>query len=194
MNYLAHLYLAEDTPESCIGNLLGDFVKGSLENHQFRYSQEILKGIKTHRQVDFFTDTHLVYRKSKQRLNKIHRHFSGVIIDIFYDHFLAKNWSFFASDSLELFSQNIYRILENNRLILPERMQRVLPVMKAENWLVLYRDFPGIELTFQRLSRRVKRENNLLLAIEDLEQNYVEIEADFLAFFPQAIDFVRQNR
>jgi acyl carrier protein phosphodiesterase len=194
MNYLAHLYLAEDTPESLIGNLLGDFVKGSLETNQTRYCREILKGIKTHRQVDFFTDTHLIYRKSKQRLNKIHRHFSGVIIDIFYDHFLAKNWSLFSFESLEEFSQKIYRVLENNRLILPEKMQRLLPVMKAENWLVLYRDIRGIELTFNRLSRRVKRENNLLLAREDLEQNYQEIESDFLAFFPQTIDYVRQNR
>jgi acyl carrier protein phosphodiesterase len=194
MNYLAHLYLAEDTPESCIGNLLGDFVKGALTNYHFRYSQEILKGIETHRKVDCFTDTHIIYRKSKQRLNKVHRHFSGVIIDIFYDHFLAKNWSFFSSESLDEFSQKVYRILENNRLILPEKMQRLLPAMKAENWLVLYRDVRGIELTFKRLSRRVKRENNLLLAIEDLEHNYVEIESDFLIFFPQAIDYVRQNR
>jgi acyl carrier protein phosphodiesterase len=194
MNYLAHLYLAEDTPESCIGNLLGDFVKGTLANYHFRYSQEILKGIETHRKVDCFTDTHIIYRESKQRLNKVHRHFSGVIIDIFYDHFLAKNWSFFSSESLDEFSQKIYRILDNNQLILPEKIQRFLPAMKAENWLVLYRDFPGIELTFKRLSRRVKRENNLFLAIDDLEQNYVEIETDFLAFFPQAIDYVRQNR
>jgi acyl carrier protein phosphodiesterase len=72
MNYLAHLFLAEDTAESLIGNLLGDFVKGSLESHKERYSEDILKGIETHRKADSFTDTHCIFRRSKQRLSKIH--------------------------------------------------------------------------------------------------------------------------
>lgn len=194
MNYLAHLFLAEDTPESRIGNLLGDFVKGSLERYKTHYSESILKGIGTHRRVDYFTDTHYFYKKSKQRLSKIHRHFSGVIIDIFYDHFLAKNWSQFSKESLEEFADKIYKILEKNREILPERLQRNLPIMISENWLVLYKNIKGIDLACKRLSRRIKRENSLALAQNELLQNYDEIELDFLSFFPEIINYVETNR
>ncbi|AFY78402.1 MAG: DUF479 domain-containing protein [Hydrococcus sp. C42_A2020_068] len=194
MNYLAHLFLAEDTPESRIGNLLGDFVKGSLERYKTHYSESILKGIETHRRVDFFTDTHYFYKESKQRLSKIHRHFSGVIIDIFYDHFLAKNWSQFSKESLEEFADKIYKILEKNRNILPERLQRNLPVMISENWLVLYKKIEGIDLACQRLSRRIKRANSLALAQDELLKNYDEIELDFLSFFPEIINYVETNR
>jgi acyl carrier protein phosphodiesterase len=194
MNYLAHLFLAEDTVESLIGNLLGDFVKGSLDSNKERYSEHILKGIETHRKADSFTDTHCIFRRSKQRLSKIHRHFSGVIIDIFYDHFLAKNWQNFSNISLESFAIKIYNVLETNRDILPGRLNRNLPFMISENWLVLYRDIEGIALTFRRLSRRIKRENHLALAQNELKLNYDELEADFLAFFPEIISYIKTNK
>jgi acyl carrier protein phosphodiesterase len=191
MNYLAHLFLAEDTAESLIGNLLGDFVKGSLESHKERYSESILKGIETHRKADSFTDTHCIFRRSKHRLSKIHRHFTGVIIDIFYDHFLAKNWQLFSDMSLEDFASKVYQILEINRHILPGKLNKNLPIMISENWLVLYKSLEGIELTLQRLSGRIKRENNLLLAQDELKLNYDELEADFLAFFSEIISYIK---
>jgi acyl carrier protein phosphodiesterase len=194
MNYLAHLFLAEDNAESRIGNLLGDFVKGPLENYKTRYSENILKGIRTHRKVDRFTDTHSIYRKSKHRLSQIHCHFSGIIIDIFYDHFLAKNWLDFSPEPLEKFANNIYTVLENNRDILPEKLQNSLTRMSLENWLVVYREIEGINLTLQRLSRRIKRANHLVIAQDELRKNYAEIESDFLNFFPEIINYVETNR
>jgi acyl carrier protein phosphodiesterase len=194
MNYLAHLFLAEDTTESLIGNLLGDFVKGSLETPKNCYSENILKGIRTHRKIDYFTDTHIIHRKSRQRLSKIHRHFTGVIIDIFYDHFLAKNWLFFSNKSLEQFIEKTYQSLEKNRDILPEKLNRAIPLMIAENWLILYQTIEGIDLVCRRLSRRIKRRNHLILAQNELRQSYEEIESDFLIFFPELINYVETNR
>ncbi|MGE5657998.1 MAG: ACP phosphodiesterase [Actinomycetota bacterium] len=192
MNYLAHLFLAEKTAESRLGNLLGDFVKGNLESWQLHYSPEIIKGIKIHRQVDQFTDEHRIYIRSKRRISPINKVYSGIIIDIFYDHFLAKNWSFFSEENLQDFIKNIYGILKDNQPLLPVKLQQVLPRLMTEDWLNSYQTIEGIYLTLLRLSRRLKRENNLALALHDLVNHYQELEADFLTFFPEAIEYVER--
>ncbi|WP_013323494.1 ACP phosphodiesterase [Gloeothece verrucosa] len=190
MNYLAHLFLADPTPESQIGNLLGDFVKGKIDNLSSIYSPEIIRGVKTHQKIDIFTDHHPIFKTSKQRLNQNHRKFAGVIIDIYYDHFLAKNWLIYSEQDLDEFVANTYQMLEQHQLLLPEKLQKALPCMIQEDWLGSYRYFEGIDQTFSRLSRRIKRTNNIAFALEDLIQNYSQLEEDFLQFFPQLIDYV----
>ena len=190
MNYLAHLYLAKNTPESQIGNLLGDFVKGSLEKYETIYSYEIIQGIKTHRQVDFFTDNHPVFRKSKNRINSSYRRLAGIIIDICYDHFLATNWHLFSQENLDNFVKNIYRTLKKYQAILPEKLKIILPKIISDNWLCSYKTIPGIHLTFVRLSQRLKWQNNLSTASNELIKNYTELESDFLNFFPELINYV----
>ena len=194
MNYLAHIFLAENNPESIIGNLLGDFVKGRLEKYHYLYSDKILQGIENHRQIDYFTDHHRVFLDSKRRISSQQRRFAGIIVDICYDHFLARNWSSFTSERLESFSQRIYKILQQNLPILPEKLQQAVPRMIAEDWLTSYRDYQGICLTFTRLSRRVKFTNHLSEAATELMNNYKELESDFLQFFPELIGYVQQNR
>jgi acyl carrier protein phosphodiesterase len=194
MNYLAHLLLSENTPESRIGNFLGDFVKGSLENYQEIYNQGILKGIRTHRQIDIFTDKHEIYLKSKRRISPDRSRFSGIIIDIFYDYFLANNWHIFSEESLEDFSNNIYKIFQKNKNQLPTKFQQILPRMIQENWLLSYKDINGIALALKRLSKRFTRKNNLENAEEELLSNYQHLEHDFQQFFPDLINFVQDNR
>ena len=194
MNYLAHIFLAENHPESIIGNLLGDFVKGRLEKYQNLYSDRVIQGIGNHRQIDYFTDHHRVFLDSKRRISSQQRRFAGIIVDICYDHFLARNWSSFASEKLESFSQRIYKILQQNLSILPEKLQQAVPRMIAEDWLTSYRDYQGICLTFTRLSRRVKFTNHLSEAATELMNNYTELESDFFQFFPELIGYVQQNR
>ena len=194
MNYLAHLLLAEKSAQSCIGNLLGDFVKGSLEKYKDVYSETIIKGIRTHRQVDNFTDKHRIYIRSKHRISLSRRRFSGIIIDICYDHFLARHWAVFSDEKLENFLADIYQILKDNEDIFPARLQNILPRMIAEDWLNSYKYLEGVSLTFARLSRRLNRSNNLADAVEELINNYSEIETDFLSFLPQLISYVEKNR
>ncbi len=194
MNYLAHLLLAEKTPESQIGNLLGDFVKGRIDQKDSLYSQGIIKGIETHFKVDKFTDTHEIFKRSKKRIYQSQGRFSGVLIDIFYDHFLAKNWSSFSEENLETFAKNIYNILQKNHYLLPEKLQLILPRIILENWLVSYQQTEGIKRTCQRLAKRIKRSNYCAIAHEDLQHNYHELESDFLLFFPQLVKYVNQNR
>jgi acyl carrier protein phosphodiesterase len=195
MNYLAHLYLAEDRPHSFIGNLLGDFVKGSIGDD---YPIEIRKGIELHRKVDRYTDAHEVVRSSLKLISPLRRRFAGVIVDMFYDHLLAKNWQIYSTTPLADFSQKVYGVLIANHELLPERLQQMLPYIIKEDWLTSYREMNTIARALNRISNRIVkrfgRENTLLNSIEELEANYQQLESDFHSFFPDLIDFVKAQR
>lgn len=188
MNYLAHLFLAQDTPESLIGNLLGDFAKGSVE---CLYTVEIRKGIELHRRVDTYTDAHHVFRSSKRLIAKPRSKFSGIMIDVFYDHFLARHWSEYSDIALDDFASRVYKILVDNHAILPEALRQIVPRMKAYNLLVSYQEIQGIDTALKRIATRIKWQNTLGDGIEDLLANYQQIEADFCVFFPELINYVK---
>ncbi len=194
MNYLAHLLLAENNAESRIGNLLGDFVKGRIDKDNSPYCQTIIKGIETHFKVDEYTDSHEIFKRSKKRIFQSQGRFSSVLIDVFYDHFLANHWHLFSSEKLETFADNTYITLQKNHHLLPERLQVILPRIILENWLVSYKKIEGIQRTCQRLGKRIKRPNHFAIAHHDLQQNYQALEADFLSFFPQLVKYVNTNR
>jgi acyl carrier protein phosphodiesterase len=186
MNYLAHLFLSDGTPESLIGNLLGDFVKGSIENI---YSKQIIKGIYLHRKIDSFTDSHSIFRSSKRLISINRRRFSGIMIDVFYDHFLAKNWSEYSSIEIGDFTNNVYKVLQENKNILPDRLKSILPDMIDRDWLTSYKKISTIDRAINGLSRRIKRKNNLFGGVEELIFNYQQLQADFSVFFPELIDY-----
>jgi acyl carrier protein phosphodiesterase len=163
MNYLAHLFLSEGTPESLIGNLLGDFVKGTAVN---LYPEEIIKGIDLHRKVDSYTDSHAIVRSSKSLICSQRRRFAGVLIDVFYDHFLAKNWREYSEIPLREFSLCVYKILQDSRDILPESLKQVMPAIIDRDLLGSYKEIGGIDRALNRMSLRIKRTNNLAGGIE----------------------------
>jgi acyl carrier protein phosphodiesterase len=188
MNYLAHLFLADDSTESLLGALLGDFVKGSLRD---RYTEGIRRGIELHRKVDTFTDSHETVRQSKSRISPARRRFAGIIIDVFYDHFLAKNWSQYSQEPLSHFANRMYDALLENQTILPDRLQQILPFMIGQNWLCSYREIDVIDKVLNRMSQRIKRENSLEHSTEELVKNYDGFEADFNDFFPDLTDYAK---
>lgn len=186
MNYLAHLFLSDGTPESLIGNLLGDFVKGSIENI---YSLKIIEGIYLHRKIDSFTDSHPIFRSSKRLIALDRRRFSGIMIDVFYDHFLAKNWFNYSSIPLPDFTNYVYQVLQENQKILPEQLKNILPDMIAHDWLASYRETSTINRAINGISRRIKRKNNLFGGVEELLLNYQQLQSDFSIFFPELINY-----
>ena len=196
MNYLAHLYLAEDTEESRLGNLLGDFVKGPVAESP--YSPGIRKGIETHRKVDLFTDSHRKFLESKKLISPERRRFSGVILDLAFDHFLAKNWRAYADSDLGSFTQDVYDMLGKNRSILPEKLSSFLPRMIHEDWLGSYEKLEGVSLVIERISNRLERKfmrkNTLKGAASEIEANYGELERNFDEFFPDVISYVNNYR
>ncbi len=191
MNYLAHLFLADDTPESLVGAMLGDFVKGAAKNN---YPPIIQRNIELHRSIDSYTDAHLIVRSAKAFVAPERRRFAGVLLDIFYDHYLAKHWLSFSPVELPSFTANVYAALREHQTQLPEKLQRMLPFMLAEDWLGSYRQVAWIELTLQRMAQRLTKGHLLASGIEDLHTHYDQFEADFLTFFPELISFVKRHR
>lgn len=191
MNYLAHLFLAENNPDSRLGNLLGDFVKGPIQTHQGTYSPAILHGIQMHRRIDRFTDRHPRHCQSRRRVSPTLRHFAGVAVDIYYDHFLACHWSKFSEQSREAFVAEIYALLDQRQAELPPRLRQMVTHIITEDWLNGYAHLPEIHRTFARLTRRTRRPNALLQASELLHHHYSALEQDFLTFFPSLIQYGR---
>jgi acyl carrier protein phosphodiesterase len=186
MNYLAHLFLSQYTPGFIIGSLLGDFVKGDIK---YIHDRDIRRGIELHRKIDIYTDAHNIVGSSKSIISPKRRRFAGILIDIFYDHFLAKKWSEYSNTQLFDFSQNVYKLLQTNQDSLPESLKLILPNIIAEDWLTSYGEVRGIENALSRISARVKRENNIKDGIEDLLFSYQQLESNFLVFFPDLINY-----
>lgn len=183
MNFLAHISLSGDNPKIMVGNFIGDFVKGRNLLEQFE--PEIARGIALHRAIDEFTDSHPIVTISKNRLRPTYRHYSAVIVDMFYDHLLAKNWEQYYNEFLPDFAERSYRILEGFHPILPEGVKYMLPYMTKGNWLVNYARFEGIDRALSGMARRSKYESKMELAVDDLKKNYEDFTQEFSIFYPQ---------
>lgn len=190
MNYLAHIYLSGNNKNIAIGNFISDSVRG---NKYKAYPKEIQKGILLHREIDTFTDAHEIFRKSTKRLHKNYGHYSGVIVDIFYDHFLAKNWQNYSDVSLDDYTTSFYKVLEDNFDILPQRVQQLMPYLVKDNWLLNYANIEGITRVLQGMSRRTKYNSNMNLAIVELKKYNTEFENEFKPFFDELIDFSKNK-
>lgn len=194
MNYLAHLFLAEESDESLLGNLLGDFVKGRLED---QYSTEIIKGIKTHRKVDAYTDSHDNFLACKKLLRPERRRFAGIIVDMSFDHFLAKNWSDYSELELNEFTNRVYSILLSREPTLPLKLRQRIPYMVQDDWLGSYKNIETIGLALNAISKRLSRFEKakpIKDGLDDIKANYDEFEENFREFFPDLISFVNDYR
>lgn len=195
MNYLAHLYIAEDSDESLLGNLLGDFVKGRLEN---QYGTEIIKGIRTHRKVDSYTDANAKFLECKKLLEPERRRFAGIIIDLSFDHFLAKNWAQYSDVELNDFTNRVYSLLLKHESTLPQKLRDRLPYMVHDDWLGSYKNVDTIGLALNAISRRLgnrfERARIIKGGIDDIKSNYEELEEKFSEFFPELISFIDDYR
>ncbi|MGH7884663.1 MAG: ACP phosphodiesterase [Thermodesulfobacteriota bacterium] len=191
MNYLAHVFLAEDNEESKLGNFLGDFVKGRLTN---QYSAGIIKGIKMHRKVDVFTDSHKIVKNSRKLISPKRRRWAGAIIDIFFDHFLTVHWDKYSELKLDDFVLNFYDTLKKFNISVKNDLDFNFEKLIANDWMRKYENIDGLELVFSKLSNRVKTINPLTGSEQELINNYKDFENNFLIFFPQLIEHVEKIR
>ncbi len=190
MNYLAHIYLSGDNDALKIGNFISDFIRG---NKYKNYPEAIQKGILLHRKIDSFTDENAIVRKSKRRLHERYKHYDGIIIDIIFDHFLAKNWQQFSEVSLLDYETHFLELLKNNFEILPVKVQQIFPYMKEQKWLSSYATLEGIEKVLKGVNKRTNGKSKMDRAITDLKTLYVEFEQDFTLFFIELQAFVKEN-
>jgi acyl carrier protein phosphodiesterase len=190
VNYLAHLYLSPPQEDAWLGSLLGDFVKGPLGE---RYRGPVAAAIVLHRQLDTYTDAHAAVRRSKARISAARRRYAGIMIDMFYDHFLARSWAEFHHEPLEAFTTRVYALLERRHAELPERLRFVAPRMAARDWLGSYARATNIQRALDGISTRLRRANRLAGAGEELLVDYAGFEADFRAFLPDAKAFAARG-
>lgn len=187
MNFLAHVYLSGENDHIKIGNFMADGIHGKNFDE---FPIDVQKGIRLHREIDSFTDFHPIFRQSKHRLHERYGHYSGVIMDIFYDHFLAKNFSKYSKIPLEEFVQNFYKVLDENFNILTPRFQNILPILKAENWFLLYATAEGLTHILYMMDRRTELRSKMQFSIEELKLFYTEFETEFTLFFAEVEAFV----
>ena len=191
MNFLAHLYLSGNQPELMVGNFIADHVKGSQINI---FGAGVKNGIVLHRSIDAYTDGHPVVRESVIRLRPAFRKYAGVIVDMFYDHFLARNWSAYSEKSLETFSTECYRILQQHTGPIPERSKRMLYFMERDNWLLAYREPAGLDKAFRGMAQRTTFFSGMENAVEALLEDYDNYQAEFRLFFPDLVEYAKQIR
>jgi acyl carrier protein phosphodiesterase len=190
MNFLAHIYLSFDDDEITIGNFIADSIRANKYNH---LPPRVQQGILLHREIDTYTDAHPIPKVSSKRLHKNYSHYSRVIVDIFYDHFLAKNWSSYSDIPLDRYVEKFYDLLEDNYKILPVGVQRMMPYMISENWIFNYSKMEGIGNVLNGMNRRTRNKSKMNFAILDLEEHYESFEKEFTSFFEELIIFSKQK-
>lgn len=182
MNYLAHFYLSYPDKKMMVGNFIADQVKGKAFE---ALSEPVAKGVIHHREIDAFTDRHPIVKQAKRRMFDEYRHFSGVILDMFYDFFLASNWGQYAVLSLEEFSEECYQCMHDNLHEMPAASQKIIRHMSTQDWLVHYRTIPGIGEALGGISRRSTFSNHIEQSVILLEQYQEVYKQEFFDFFDE---------
>ncbi|AWG22417.1 ACP phosphodiesterase [Flavobacterium faecale] len=180
MNFLAHIYLSGDNDLIKIGNFMADGIRGKDFE---KYPEQMQKGILLHRAIDTFTDAHPIFRQSTKRLHSRYHHYSGVIVDVLYDHFLAKNWNTYSQEDLATYITNFYNSLEDNKPDLSDRTLGMMPYMIPQNWLLSYQTVEGIAEILRQMDSRTKNKSKMTFATEELVAHYGEFENEFTLFF-----------
>lgn len=183
MNFLAHAFLSGTDEKILVGNFFADFVKG--KEILTTIDPLIVRGISLHRQIDSFTDTHPIVSQSKNRLRSKYRHYSGVIVDVFYDHFLAKNWSIYHDQKLEPYTQHVYSIIRQHLNEAPTDFAYMFSYMEKNNWLLGYAYVEGIRRALSGMSQRTPYLSKMEEAHEELTSHFEAFENEFKTFFPE---------
>ncbi len=186
MNFLAHAHLSGDNDNIVFGNFIADSVKGKSYNG---FHKEIMIGILLHREIDTFTDHHPIARNSRELIRDNYGKYSGIVVDIYYDHFLARNWEDYYETELSKYSAQVYLILAKRFLILPKRIKRLLPFLIGQNWLSGYANFIDLNRVFKGMDRRTEYLSGMGNAVNILEDNYDMLYNDFRLFYKELESF-----
>ena len=190
MNYLVHLYLSGSDPEIQLGGLMGDFVKGRIPTD---YPEKIALGLHLHRRIDSLAQNSPHTRRSRQRLDPKFGHGRGIIVDIFYDHFLAANWRDYSPVPLESYAADFYTLLQSSHRQLPEGLKQIAPRMIEYNWLVSYQHREVVGKALHRIAQRLSRPLPLAEGVDDLVAHEGSLLEDFAGFLNEATLFVQED-
>jgi acyl carrier protein phosphodiesterase len=189
MNFLAHALLAGDHPALVVGGVVGDWIKGPLPGS---LPDDLSKGVALHRAIDSFAETHPAFRASRNRISPTRRRYAGILVDVFYDHLLARDWLEHHEQPLTEFSRKVYRMIDDRMRHLPEASHPALRLMASEDWLSSYADIKGITDILVRMSRRAQQPNPLAGGEQELLADIEGFGQDFDDWLRDAQRFVRQ--
>ena len=190
MNFLAHVYLSEDNFSLAVGNLIADRVKGKDLTD---FSPMIQKGIILHRKIDAFTDLHPLFKECVSLLFPIYRHYSRVIIDMYFDHFLASNWDKYHSKNLKDFLNEFYDELKIESENFPENIKNFSKTLIFYNWFDSYKTITGLELILTQMEQRTRFPSKLSASTKELKENYTYFHNRFSSFMEEVIDFTKNE-
>ena len=191
MNFLAHLLLGGDDAEAQVGSILGDFLKGGIPAE---LPPAVAASVRLHRQVDSFCEQHPAFRRSRRRIGPRRRRYAGIVVDLAYDHFLARHWERWCPERLDDYAHRAYARLQAHPGHQPESMRRVTAAMAAGDWLGSYRRLAAIATALDRIALRFRRPSRLPGAVVDLERAYAGLQQDFLEFFPAVLEHSHRLR
>jgi acyl carrier protein phosphodiesterase len=189
MNFLAHLYLSGNHPGVQIGNFIGDFVKGRQHD---RFPMPVQSGILLHRQIDHFTDTHPIPRLSANKLRPHYGRYAGVVTDLFYDHYLARNWTRYSEQSLHSFVSQIHKLLIRHYFSLPREVKQFLPFLIKSRRLENYQYAEGIERALTIMANHSSLPSKTKEAMMILRHHDAELEQEFTLFFEELQQMAKQ--
>jgi acyl carrier protein phosphodiesterase len=190
LNFLAHVYLSGPNTPLAIGNLIADRVKGKKIN---LLTPEIRAGVILHREIDNFTDKHYIFRECVSILFPKYRHYSKVIVDMYFDHFLALKWDIFHEISLDKFSNNFYAQLGNRSSEFNPDIQKFIHNLIKYNWFKHYKTLSGLEEILIQMEKRTKFPSNLAASIDELKLNYDYFMGHFFQFMREVIEFTKMK-
>ena len=190
MNYLAHLHLGGAEPEQLLGSLYGDFVKGRLKG---MWPEPVEQAIWLHRRIDVFTDQHAIVERAKARFTQTQRRYSGILVDVFFDHCLACHWGQYANEPLPQFTQKVYQTLTHTPN-LPESLARIAPHMVKHDWLGSYKEFAILDQVISGIAKRLSRPDALALGFAQMQELYAVLNQDFAHFYPELMAFAARER
>ncbi len=183
MNYLAHLYLSGEDEGITVGNFISDSVKGMIAIE--KYPKKIQEGILLHRRIDHFMDNHPIVKEGAKRLKPEFGRWSGVIMDLFYDHYLSVHWSKFVDVDLDSYVESRFRMIENNWEVLPDEIKDVFPKMKNGRWLLHYGNLEGLKIIFEKMDVKINRGTQMVNAVSVLADYYDEYEKEFFEYMKE---------
>lgn len=189
MNFLAHALLAGDAPALIVGGVVGDWIKGTLPG---ALPDDLAKGVALHRAIDHFAESHPAFNRSRSRVSAERRRYAGVLVDVFYDHLLARNWAAIHQQPLSDYCENVYQLIHNRLNDLPVSARPALELMAKEDWLMSYAEIEGIADVLARMSRRARQPNPLTHGEQEFLADVDGFAGDFQAWLKDAKEFSRQ--
>jgi acyl carrier protein phosphodiesterase len=191
MNVLAHALLASPDAELMLGSLIGDFVRGRIDP---ALPPKVRAGIALHRAVDGYTDSHAEVVAARTLFAPPFRRYAGILLDVWFDHLLARQWTRFGEGALDDFSDRVRALLDANAELVPERMRAFAAYLGANDLPAAYRHTAMIGQALHGMSRRLSRANPLAEALPVLVDLHAPLQERFEAFFPELRNFASIER